>query len=368
MTEDAFFRGFTDDIFLKRIKSVQEGLYEASVDAFVIEDPIDLAYLTGHSLSLGQLWIAKEEILLLVDGRYIESAKKKPLIPSELASSKAITLFLDRNTVASVAFDGAKITFDRVDALKEISKDTTWTSYPLITKEQRIVKDKGEVYLLEKSAQLLFEGFLYIKSILREGISEKEVACQFTVFCLEKGAEKLAFDPIIAFGENSAMPHYRAGEARLKEGDIVLIDIGIVLKGYHSDMTRMVFFGPSDPFLYDWLKIVFKAHDAALNLCKPGVLVKELDKAARLVFKLEGVEEYFVHSLGHGVGLEIHESPKIRFEGCDSELVLRPGMVVTIEPGLYLPGKGGIRYEDTVVITDTGFLNFFPNKEIYEIS
>jgi Xaa-Pro aminopeptidase len=144
----------------------------------------------------------------------------------------------------------------------------------------------------------------------------------------------------------------------LRKGDIVLIDIGVVFHRYCSDMTRVVFFGTPDPMLQHWLDLAIEAEKAALTLCKPGVSIRSLDQAARAVFQKEGVESYFLHSLGHGVGLEVHEAPRIRFDA--EESLLKPGMVITIEPGLYLLGKGGVRYEDMVIITETGFENLFP--------
>ncbi len=343
--------------FIKnRIPSLQSSLEEK---ALLIEDPIDLYYLTGLCLSLGQLWLSSKEALLLVDGRYIESAKKAPC-PASLVSTKEIQAFIQRNEIKNVELDGAKTTFDRVLALQKNYPDLSFISHPFATKKLRLIKDPSELNSLKKSADLLWEGFTYLQTLLHEGISEKEVATQFTIFCLERGADGLSFDPIIAFGENSAMPHYRAGQRRLKQGDVILVDIGVSCDHYHSDMTRMLFFGPKDPILSKWFNIVLEAHKAALSLCKAGLHIKELDIAARAVFKKYEVEEYFVHSLGHGVGLEIHEFPKIRFDAIEGDLILKSGMVFTIEPGLYLPGTGGIRYEDTIFITEDGYTNLTP--------
>ena len=341
-----------------RIASLQLSLKE---EALLIEDPIDLYYLTGLTLSTGQLWLFSKESLLLVDGRYIESAKLAPC-PSKLLSSKESKSFIERNQIKSLKFDGAKTTFDRVQILQKNHPDLLLISHPFATKELRLIKEPSEIANLQKSADLLWEGFIYLKTLLCEGVSEKEVATKFTLFCLERGADSLSFDPIVAFGENSALPHYRAGQSRLKQGDVILVDIGVTYNHYHSDMTRMLFFGLKDPLLSKWLSIVIEAHEAALRLCKAGLHIKELDRAARAVFKKHQVEEYFIHSLGHGVGLEIHEFPKIRFDALEGDLILKPGMVFTIEPGLYLPGTGGIRYEDTIFITEDGYTSFTPLK------
>jgi Xaa-Pro aminopeptidase len=196
---------------------------------------------------------------------------------------------------------------------------------------------------------------------LKKGITEKEVARRFEIFCLEKGAEGLSFTPIIAFGKNGAMPHYRSQDVVLKEGDAVLIDIGVVLDNYHSDMTRVLFYKKKNRYLSHLYEIVKKAQKNALKLCRPGVKLKELDLAARKVMREEKVEDLFLHSLGHGIGLQTHEFPRIKYNGDDRDVVLQSGMVFTVEPGLYVPGKGGVRYEDTIVITPSGYKNFYPS-------
>jgi len=325
--------------------------------ALVIEDPIDLYYLTGLHFSAGQLWISLEEVLLLVDGRYIEAAKEAPC-HSALASSEEIKKFTERNGIRTIRFDGGKTMFVKAELLQKTLPEISFVSSPFLTKDLRIIKDPSEIKALQKSADLLTEGFSEIKTLMREGVSERDLSKAFTLFCLERDADSLSFEPIIAFGENSAKPHYRAGTRRLKQGDSVLIDIGVCKAGYHSDMTRTFFFGEGDPFLVNWGKIVKEAYEAAAEKCKAGLQCKELDVAARAVFKKYGVEEYFVHSLGHGVGLEVHEFPRVRFDSKESEISLESGMVLTIEPGLYFPGKGGVRYENTVLVGEGPLSSF----------
>lgn len=170
----------------------------------------------------------------------------------------------------------------------------------------------------------------------------------------------MSFDPIIAFGKNTALPHHHPGDTKCKENDIILCDLGVVLDDYMSDMTRVNFVGKSDPELLHLFEVNRAAQRNALSKCRPGALLKELDLAAREVMAKAGLEEYFIHSLGHGIGLEVHEYPRIKFDGLDCNLKLEPGMAITIEPGLYLPGKGGVRYEDTVIITQEGYMNLYP--------
>ena len=349
----------SDDSCKARIVQMQELLKEKSLDGWIIEDPLDLYYLTGLSLSLGELWISKEEVMLLVDSRYYESVQKEFPFLSALTSDKEIEGFILRNKLLKVGFDSAKTSFEEADKLmKKEGVSVTWKPVPHMTGALRKIKDQKEILLIKKSAALLWEGYLYIKTVLKEGVSEKEVARKFEIFCLEKGADGLSFEPIIAFGENSAFPHYRAGERRLKQGDIVLIDIGAVFQKYCSDMTRVVFFGSPDPLLVEWLDLVIKAGQAAMLQCHAQIPFKELDLAARIVLKEAQVEEYFVHSLGHGIGLEVHEAPRIKFDAEGG--LIKTGMVFTIEPGLYLPGRGGVRYEDMIIMTEKGPENLFP--------
>lgn len=300
--------------------------------------------------------ITVQEAYLLVDGRYYAMAKKRSPFPVQLLSQEALKSCL--HSIPSLAFDHHFTTVERLDQLKRI-----YTGYlqgiSLPLKEIRVIKEPEELKALEKSAALLWKGFEQVRRRLKSGITEKEIALEFEVFCRQHGAEKMAFDPIIAFGKNSAYPHYRAGNTRLKKGDVVLIDIGISLDNYHSDMTRTLFFGKADPRLVVLDTVVKEAHAAALAACRVGAKVGDLDCAARHVIEKAGLADLLAHSLGHGIGLETHEFPRIKCQGEDHHILLKEGMVITIEPGLYLPGVGGIRHEDTVRVTGKGYKNFY---------
>ncbi len=342
--------------FVNRLKKFQSFLKKEALDGCVIDDPVDLFYLTGLQLSLGRVVVTQKEATLFVDGRYFEMCMKKSPVPVKKNSSDAVKQVL--KDLKTVAFDSAASSVEQYEALQELCP-TPLKKLPHPLKLIRAIKDAKECLALKKSAALLWKGFLHIKKMLKEGITEKALAKEFEIYALKQGASKLSFEPIIAFGKNSAMPHYRAGLARLKKGDIVLIDIGVVVDHYYSDMTRVIYFGNKNPKLISLEKVVRYAHQAALALCRPGTKLKKLDLAAREEMKKAGMEELFVHSLGHGVGLEIHEFPKIRKEGDDQDVVLEAGMAITIEPGLYLPGVGGVRHEDTILITSKGYDNLY---------
>ncbi len=328
------------------------------VDACLIENPLDLLYYTGLKLSSGRLLVHTAETVLLVDGRYLQNAQKHSPFKTELDHPLQLLDFCQKHKVKRLGFDGKHTSYDHVRSLEEKNKGIAFV--PLSLDAIRLIKDAEEIAKMKKSAALLWKGFEFIKKSLKKGVKEKELAKRFEIFCLEGGADRLSFEPIIAFGPNSAMPHYRSQNVALKDGDIVLIDIGVVLDNYHSDMTRVVFFKKTDPKLADLYEIVKQAQKSALKLCKPGASIKELDLAARKVMRQHDVEELFIHSLGHGIGLETHEFPRLKHNGEDKDVTLQEGMVFTVEPGLYLPGKGGVRYEDTIVITPTGYKNFYP--------
>jgi len=348
--------------FLKneRIRKVQASLKGSLC---LITNPIDLYYFTGLKLSAGKLLIHPKAAQLFVDGRYIQIAEEKSAVPAVLDEAGAISRFLEKADAKMVVFDPKATSFfqyQQIQKLIEGIKRLRLIPDQKLFQRMRLIKDAQEIEALQKSARLLWKGYLHIRKILKPGITEKEVAKAFEIYCLQEGAEKLAFESIIAFGPNSAMPHYHPGNAKLKKGQIVLIDIGVVLDEYHSDMTRTILPSNSDPILQKIYDTVLQAQLAALKLCRPGVRVGELDLTARKVMKRMKLESFFLHSLGHGIGLDTHEFPRIRAVGDDSDVQLEEGMVITVEPGLYVAGKGGVRYEDTIAITKDGYVNFFP--------
>lgn len=338
----------------ERIQKLIQSLGE--VDGCLIEEPNDLFYLTGLSLSVGKLWVSPSGACLFVDGRYYGKAKKEAPCPVALIDSFKESF----QTAKQIAFDSAFITYNGLLALKNDFPHVEWVPVSSPVKSIRLCKSPNEIEALEKAARLTWEGYQRILQILKEGITEAEVALEFEIFCRKNGASGLSFEPIIAFGENSAYPHHRAGNTPLKNNQIVLIDVGAVVDKYRGDMTRVFFFGEPDPQLTRLNEIVQKAQRKAVAHVRPGIRVEELDQIVREEFRRENVEELYTHGLGHGIGLQTHEYPIIKVNGKDKDLILKPGMVFTIEPGLYQPGLGGVRYEDTVLVTETGCENFYP--------
>lgn len=348
---------------MQRIQKLQQYLSNIACDALIIEDTINLYYLTGMSLSSGQLLVALDKAVLIVDGRYFEQCRRQSAIPVKLATSDGSTLTEllkhEFSSIKTLGFTSELIHYRRYQALKKMVEGLE-TSVSLLPLEQplarlRSIKDAQEIALLKSAAELGSAGFDFICSKLQEGISEIELAIELEIFWKKRGSKGVAFDPIIAFGANSSMPHYRAGQATLKKNDTVLIDIGVNLEHYHSDMTRVLFVGTPHPKILEIYRIVFHAHKAAVEKCRPGIKLGELDQTARSIILEHGYGDYFPHSLGHGVGLEIHEWPLIRNTVPYKDVELQEGMVITIEPGIYLPELGGVRLEDTIVITKEGY-------------
>lgn len=334
---------------MKRIEKLQKHFHDWGIDILIIDNPVDLYYLTGQELSTGRLFIQEKEAELYVDGRYFEACKKEAPLPVKLYEKEtAYPTFGGKK----IGFDSQYTTFEAYEKLSVLKGKRIPLSNP--TKRLRQIKESEEIALLRKAADLGSRGFDFILSLLQEGITEEDLSVELELFWRKSGGEKVAFNPLIAFGKNSAYPHYHSRKNPLKRGDIVLIDIGVVVDHYHSDMTRVISFGEPDKTLAEIYQIVRESQLAALELCKPGTPIEEIDKAARNYIEEKGYGPYFLHSLGHGVGLEIHEAPWIRKSG---EGILEEGMVITIEPGIYLAGTGGVRLEDTIAITREGYEN-----------
>ncbi len=334
-----------------RIEKAQKLISRFDVDALLIENPVDLFYLTGLSLSLGRLIVAKSHVTLFVDGRYIENARRSSPCKTELLNlfSQSLTPF------NRIGFDSSFVSYDGYLELKKMAPSKEFVPIAMPLKTLRMKKEKTEILALQRAAEVTQLGFKHIASLLQEGISEEELALEFEFFCRHKKAERLSFPSIVAFGENSAFPHHRAGKTVLRRDQIVLMDLGAVVDGYAGDMTRVVFFGQPDLQLKKDAELIRKVQRDAISMIRPGILFKELDDKVRSELDKHGCGSLFTHGLSHGIGLETHESPRLKIEGGDRDLVLESGMVFTVEPGIYRPGLGGVRHEDVVVVTDTGY-------------
>ena len=357
--------------YTNRQDNVRKLLKEKSIDVLIVDDPINLFYLTGLDVSMGRLLVTSKISLLFVDNRYFESCQKQSSCKVVLSDKNAFSEMLtnpDFNYLKTMAFDSENTPYKHFIELETLThqlKDQTSgrCNIKLVPLDNpvkwiRMIKEPSELEILKEAANLGSRGFDKICTLLKVGVTEIEIAQELEIFWKREGAKTIAFDPIVAFGANSSMPHYKSSNCALKHGDIILMDIGVNVSNYHSDMTRMAFFGPPPEQISVIYPIVQRAQKLALEICKPGTLIKDIDATAREFISDQGYGEFFTHGIGHGVGLEIHELPTMRYQtALNANLELQPGMVITIEPGIYLPKIGGVRIEDTVVITPNGHEN-----------
>ncbi len=345
--------------YLKRIELLQQKLTEYNCQALLVEEKVNIYYLTGFTLSSGTLLVHEKGAHLFVDGRYFELCKKTAPCPVILSTNNPVASFLsdpEYKFIQKMGIDAENTSYQAYLEWQKKMEPLGLSLLPLDNplKLLRMIKDPEEILLLRQAAQLGCKGFDYVCSLLKEGVTEAELAVELEIFWKRQGAKGLAFEPIIAFGANGSMPHYRSGDTVLKKGMSVLIDIGVNDRHYHSDMTRVIFYGEPSPEIVKIHGIAAKAQQLAIDLCRPGTPIGELDKAARGHITEQGYGDYFTHSLGHGVGLEVHEAPWIRQASSWAKMPLQAGMVITIEPGIYLNGVGGVRVEDTLLITSSG--------------
>ena len=340
-----------------RIERACQKVADLELDGLIIENPSDIFYLTGQQFSQAQLLLKKDEALLLLDGRYFGQTQGKVSCEVILAEKEAFQTATQG--IKKIGFDSSFVTVDKAGMLAKSAPAKEWISVPRPLRDLRVCKDPDEIKTLREAARVTADGYRHILKKLKEGIEEREIAVDFEFHCRRMGASKMSFDPIVAFGENSAYPHHRAGSERLKKNQFALFDLGAAVNHYQGDMTRGFFFGQPLAELERFYGLVKQAHDIAAAAIRPGARLGDLDRLVRGFFEKEGVEHLFSHSLGHGVGIDVHEYPLVRFDSDDRDLMLRPGMVFTIEPGLYLPGIGGVRYENTYSVTESGSENFY---------
>jgi Xaa-Pro aminopeptidase len=329
------------------------------VDGMLITHLPDVRYLSGFTGSSAALVLVGSRATLFTDGRYtaqarIEAAGTKVVIAKKPALVAACE-WLEAAGVTRCGFDAAHTTVDALETMRKTvpakMRRGMFVAVGPVVAGMREVKDADEIKLIRAAARVgcdLFEGML---TYMEAGLTEVEVAATLEYAARLAGAEGMSFDTIVASGERSALPHGHATRAKLPKQGFVTLDFGVILDGYCSDMTRTVYMGKALPKVRDVYDSVLEAQEAAVAAVAPGVTAGEVDEAARSVLRRVKLDKYFSHSTGHGVGLEIHEGPRL---AAKQTQVLEQGMVVTIEPGVYMPGRFGLRIEDMVLVTARG--------------
>jgi Xaa-Pro aminopeptidase len=340
-----------------RLRRVQPAIEQRRLDALMVTNLPNIRYLCGFTGSAGVLVVTARDQVLLTDGRYTEQARQevkgvKVKIVKKSALLAAAEWFQKHPPLTRIGIEAAHMTVaDRASLAKSIGKRARLIPAPPIVEPLRMIKDADEIASIRVACRLGVELFRTLTKNLCPGIAESQIAGELEYAAREAGVEQMAFPTIIAGGPRSALPHGRASNAAIPQQGFVVCDFGVILAGYCSDMTRTVHVGRPQPEARSSYEAVREAQQSALDAVKPGVTSGEVDQAARKLLYNRGLGKFFTHSTGHGLGLEIHEAPKI---AAAQKEVLRPGMVITVEPGVYLPGKWGVRIEDTVVVTETG--------------
>lgn len=338
------------------IKNLQLSLENGS--AYLIVSPENRRWLTGFASSDGYLLITKNEAVFLVDSRYIEAAQKQITVcDSVLLTSLSAQLpeYIKKLSIASLYTEAQRLSVADFEKIKSISlcPCIAGNADGVIDSLRRIKTEDEKKKILEAQA-IAEKAFDRILNFIKVGVTEREIALELDFFMLKNGAEGVSFDTIAVSGKNSSMPHGVPGNKKIEKGDFITLDFGAVVDGYHSDMTRTVAVGEISSKQAEVYETVLNAQLRSLETLKAGVSCFDADAAARNVIRNAGYGEFFGHGTGHGVGIEIHEAPRLSPK---SEAILKAGDIVTVEPGIYLPDEFGVRIEDMAFITENGFEN-----------
>lgn len=340
-----------------RIAALRKKLQETELDAFLVSQPENRRYLSGFTGSAGYLIVTPREALLLVDFRYTEQAGQQ----APHCEVQRITGRLDEDLPALLerlggkrwGFESAHITVALHDKVRPVFDQAGITLQGVegAVEDIRAAKDEGEQQALRKAIRLTDEAFGHFLAWVRPGVTEQEAAWEIEKYIREHGGEGLSFPTIVGGGPNGAMPHHAAGGRPLQAGEPIVIDMGAIVDGYHADMTRTICLGQPDDQFWTIYNLVLAAQERAENGIRAGIPGADVDRLARQVIADAGYGEQFGHGLGHGVGLATHELPRLSSLAVEN---LPAGAAVTVEPGIYLPGWGGVRIEDIVLVGEDG--------------
>jgi len=337
----------------ERVGRLRAGISENG--ALLVLHEKNIRYLTGFTGGDGTLMAGRDWLALLVDGRYTTQASGEA-VGAEIFEFRSridgIAALAGQRAVGAIGFESPSLTVADYLALQEKLPGVAFHPLPDGLQSLRAVKNEAEIALIRKAARIAGEALAEIRGMIRPGVREKEIALELEYRMRRGGAERAAFETIVAAGANAALPHARPGCRAIAAGDCVIIDYGAVWDGYHSDETCTAIVGPASERQREIYSLVREAHDRAIGAIRAGVTCGEIDRVARGFLEEAGLGAHFSHGTGHGVGLDVHEAPRL---AAGREEILRAGMVVTVEPGIYLPGEWGIRIEDTVLVREEGY-------------
>lgn len=337
-----------------RLEKMRPLLRQYDVDAMVISNPTNLRYMSGFDGTSAVLLIGAKDACLITDFRYTEQATAQAvgftIHRQEGDLYRTMADLIVEKGWRRVAFEAKHVTFaEHREMMEKLSADLVPVDES--AESLRLIKSGAELALIRKGAAITAKAFDYICSIIKPGLSERELGLDLEMYLKRRGAEEKSFNFIVASGERGAMPHGIASARNMKSGELVTIDYGAVFDGYATDMTRTVALGEPGKKNREIYTVVQEAQRTAAEAVRPGIAAREVDGIARRIIEKAGYSQYFGHGLGHGVGLDTHEQPVLSPR---SDTILKPGMVITVEPGIYIGGFGGVRIEDMLVVTANG--------------
>jgi Xaa-Pro aminopeptidase len=336
----------------RRRHNLTSNFRDAKIDALLITSPSNWYYLTGFTGESGALVVSRKGATLVTDGRFIVQSRVEMsgvrIFQQKRSLSESVGQLLRDSRFHRVGFDPAQVTVGQLQSLRKAAgTQVRWVPAPGQVEGLRMCKDAAELAQMRRAAILAGEVMRSAIGLLKPGIREFEVGAEIEYQMRKRGASGPAFETIVAFGERAALPHARPTAKRLRKNELVVLDLGVILGHYCSDITRTVHVGRASKRIRTWYQAVLEAQTAAIAAAKSGAACGDVDGAARRVLARYHLDHLFVHSTGHGLGLEVHEDPKV---ARGQKRRLEPGNVITIEPGVYAAGIGGIRIEDDVAV------------------
>ncbi len=354
----------------RRIEKLLEKLNIEALDAIIVTNLYNIRYLSGFTGSSAALYISNNTRVIITDFRYIEQATKQcpgyeVVDQAKLSVFATLKQIIIKDNVLNIGFEEATISYINYIKIKEELEALKLIGTKNLIEEVRMVKEDCELENIKMAARIADNAFNYILTVIRPGITERKISLELEFYMKNNKAEGLSFDTIVASGKNSSLCHAKPSDKKIEKGDLLTMDFGCAYKGYCSDMTRTIVVGKANDKQKEIYNTVLKAQLEALNVLKSGLTGKEVDAIARNIIEKAGYGKYFGHGLGHSVGLEIHESPRLSY---NEDRILTHNMIATIEPGIYIPDFGGVRIEDLVCIKEKGYENYtISSKRLIEL-
>lgn len=349
-----------------RLKWLRDKLNALNIQGMIVSNPLSIKYLTNIDAE-GELLITRKENVFITDGRYIEE------VNTSLTIDDGVVVYDRRNMIKedyenyfifceTVGFEEGYVTFEKYKHMKQLYRVNDLVETEHIIEKQRVIKDDDEINNIKKACELTDKCFSHIIKYIKKGMTERQVSNEIERYFKQNGADGLAFDTIVASGENSSKPHSSVTNRRIMPGDVILLDFGCKYNGYCSDMTRTIFMNKVPEEVKQVYDLVLRNQENFIKEAKENANIKTLTKMVENDFKIYKYD--LIHALGHGVGMEIHELP---FLSSKRDNLLKENMVIAVEPGIYIPGKFGVRIEDTIIITKNGCIKLNNSEKNYII-